>query len=75
MNAANRTSAVALLAPSVGLIALFVLVPVALTVWLSFHQWSTQTSFATATWIGLDNFRSGVPDRQHPDRSARQYWR
>jgi multiple sugar transport system permease protein len=57
MNAANRTSAVALLAPSVGLIGLFVLVPVALTVWLSFHQWSTQTSFATATWIGLDNFR------------------
>ncbi|WP_221938978.1 carbohydrate ABC transporter permease [Mycobacterium sp. KBS0706] len=45
-----------LLAPSVGLIGIFVLVPMALTVWLSFHRWSTQTGFGDATWIGLGNY-------------------
>jgi hypothetical protein len=28
-----------------------------LTVWLSFQDWSTQTPFGTASFIGLDNFR------------------
>src|SRR5262245_32575459 len=53
---ASRLWTAALLGPSVGLIAVFVLIPVALTVWLSFHRWSTQTPFETASFVGLDNF-------------------
>lgn len=46
-----------LLAPGAGLLTVFVFVPMALTIWLAFHQWSTQTPFDAATWTGLDNFR------------------
>ena len=46
-----------MLAPAVALIGIFVLVPMLLTIWLSFQDWSTQTSFATAAFIGFDNFR------------------
>lgn len=44
------------LAPSVGLIGIFVLIPIVLTVWLSLHRWSTATPFGDAEWVGLDNF-------------------
>ncbi len=46
-----------MLAPGLGLIAVFILVPIALTVWLAFTKWSVQTPFSSATFIGLDNFR------------------
>lgn len=57
MTTSYRASAGIMLAPAVALIGIFVLVPMLLTVWLSFQDWSTQTSFATATFVGLDNFR------------------
>lgn len=44
------------LAPSVGLIGVFVLIPIVLTVWLSLHRWSTATPFGDAEWVGLRNF-------------------
>ena len=47
-----------LLAPPVGLLAVFVLLPMLLTIWLSFHDWSTQTPFGSSTAAGLDNFRA-----------------
>jgi multiple sugar transport system permease protein len=50
-------SALAMLAPGVGLIAVFVVVPIALTLWLSLQDWSTQTPFGAARFVGLDNFR------------------
>lgn len=46
-----------MLAPAVTLIGVFILVPMALTVWLSFHNWSTQTGFGAARFVGLDNYR------------------
>src|SRR3954454_3829491 len=52
----NR-SAIGMLAPATGLIGVFVLLPMLLTIWLSFQDWSTQTSFGTASFIGFDNFR------------------
>ncbi|WP_029075331.1 carbohydrate ABC transporter permease [Kaistia adipata] len=52
-----RKSIFAMLAPGLGLIAVFILVPIALTVWLAFTKWSVQTPFSSATFIGLDNFR------------------
>ncbi|MDB5587284.1 MAG: transporter permease [Devosia sp.] len=51
----NR-SAIGMLAPATGLIGVFVLLPMALTVWLAFQDWSTQTGFETARFIGVDNF-------------------
>lgn len=52
----SRAATVGLLTPSVGLIGGFILVPIALTLWLSFHDWSTQTAFGAATFSGLDNY-------------------
>jgi len=52
-----RASAGLMLAPAVALIGVFVLVPMALTVWLAFQDWSTQTAFAMARFVGLANFR------------------
>ena len=52
----QRWWTVGFLAPSVGLIAVFVLLPIALTAWLSLHKWSTATPFGEAEWVGVDNF-------------------
>ena len=45
-----------MLTPATGLITVFIFVPMALTIWLSVHSWSTQTGFETAHFIGLQNF-------------------
>jgi len=45
-----------MLTPAVSLIAVFVFVPMVLTIWLSFHEWSTQTGFGTARFVGLRNY-------------------
>ena len=45
-----------MLTPAVALIAVFILVPMVLTIWLSFHEWSTQTGFGSARVVGLRNF-------------------
>ncbi len=45
-----------MLTPAVALIGVFILVPMVLTIWLSFHEWSTQTGFSTAKFVGLRNF-------------------
>ncbi len=45
-----------MLAPALGLLAVFVVLPMLLTVWLSFQNWSTQTGFETARFAGLGNF-------------------
>ena len=45
-----------MLTPAVVLIGVFIFVPMLLTVWLSLQDWSTQTGFQTARFIGLDNF-------------------
>jgi multiple sugar transport system permease protein len=39
-----------------GLITVFVFVPMLLTIWLAFQSWSTQTGFDTARFIGVQNF-------------------
>ncbi len=42
--------------PAVTLIGVFIFLPMVLTIWLSFHQWSTQTGFETARFVGLRNY-------------------
>ncbi|MEQ1768878.1 MAG: sugar ABC transporter permease [Devosia sp.] len=46
----------AMLAPATGLITVFIFVPMLLTIWLSTQNWSTQTGFDTARFIGVQNF-------------------
>ena len=53
----TRSTITVMLAPAVTLIGVFILVPMALTVWLSFHDWSTQTGFETARYVGLQNYQ------------------
>lgn len=60
--ARQRLATLGFLAPSVGLITVFILVPIALTVWLSLHDWSTATPFSDAEWIGTDNFQRLLED-------------
>ncbi|MDX8456455.1 sugar ABC transporter permease [Mesorhizobium sp. VK9D] len=57
MAKAFRASAGIMLAPAVTLVGVFVLLPMLLTVWLSFQDWSTQTPFLDASFVGLSNFR------------------
>lgn len=45
-----------MLAPATGLITVFIFVPMLLTIWLSTQNWSTQTGFDTARFIGVQNF-------------------
>jgi multiple sugar transport system permease protein len=56
MQRGQTRSAVVMLAPAMGLIAIFILVPTLLTLWLSFQDWSTQTGFETGSFVGLQNF-------------------
>ena len=45
-----------MLTPAASLIAVFIFVPMLLTIWLSFHEWSTQTGFGAARFVGLRNY-------------------
>ena len=45
-----------MLGPALLLLAVFIVVPMLLTVWLAFQDWSTGTGFGTARFVGLDNF-------------------
>ncbi len=47
------------LAPAMVLFSLFVLWPIAQSIWISFHEWS---GFGEMTWVGLKNYRSLFDD-------------
>lgn len=68
---APRGAAAGFLAPSVGLLTVFVLIPVALTLYLSFRTWSTQTPFGTSEFTGLQNYRD-LFGNSPPGRDFRQ---
>lgn len=57
MTGSRRGAIWLMLSPAVGLIGVFILIPMALTIWLSFHEWSTQTGFETARFVGLRNYQ------------------
>jgi ABC-type sugar transport system permease subunit len=44
------------LSPALLVIGLFTLVPMVMTVWISFHQWSMFTPITEMTWVGVDNY-------------------
>ncbi|WP_115731918.1 carbohydrate ABC transporter permease [Aminobacter aminovorans] len=57
MTRTHQHSVWMMLTPAVSLIGAFIFVPMVLTVWLSLQDWSTQTGFQTAQFVGFDNFR------------------
>ncbi len=56
MASTQHRSAAFMLAPATALLGVFIIVPMLLTIGLSFTQWSTQTGFETAKFVGIQNF-------------------
>lgn len=56
MRTISQSNIAVMLGPATILIGFFILVPMVLTIWLSFHEWSSQTSFSAARFVGLRNF-------------------
>jgi len=54
----TTAASVAFLTPGLGLLALFVLVPILLTAWMSLHRGSMATSYADLQWVGLKNYQT-----------------
>jgi ABC-type sugar transport system permease subunit len=52
----QHRSAFFMLAPATALLGVFIIVPMLLTIGLSFTEWSTQTGFETARFVGIQNF-------------------
>ncbi|MHB1955344.1 MAG: carbohydrate ABC transporter permease [Sulfobacillus sp.] len=50
------------LGPGLGLIALFVVVPILLTAWVSFHSWNMLTPFSKMPYVGLRNYHEILGD-------------
>ena len=51
-----RRPLLVMLSPALSLLGVFVAAPMALTIWLAFQEWSTETGFGEARFVGLDNF-------------------
>jgi multiple sugar transport system permease protein len=47
-----------MLSPALTLLGVFIAAPMVLTIWLSFQDWSTETGFGEARFVGFDNFRA-----------------
>lgn len=50
------------LSPGVGFIVLFVVIPILLTAWVSFHSWNMLTPFAKMPYVGVENYRQILSD-------------
>lgn len=52
-----------LLSPGIGLLTLFVLLPILLTAWISLHSWSMYTPLSQMDFVGLANYKALLTDR------------
>src|SRR5690625_2073812 len=59
----SPTSTALFLAPGVGLLLVFVVLPVLLTAWISLNNWSMYTPLSGMTFVGLENFERLLSDR------------
>ena len=48
--------------PGLGLVSLFIVVPIGLTFWISLHQWSMLTPLSEMKWVGISNFERVIAD-------------
>ncbi|MGD0985489.1 MAG: sugar ABC transporter permease [Acidimicrobiales bacterium] len=51
-----------LLSPALAIVICFVFAPIALTIWISFHNWSMLTPITQMPWVGLSNYRTIFDD-------------
>lgn len=51
-----------MLSPSVGLLAVFTIIPIALTFWISLHSWDMLTPITKMPWVGLNNYSELLRD-------------
>lgn len=59
----NKPWPLIMLSPGIGLLGLFVILPILLTAWISLHSWSMYTPISDMTFVGLDNYRGLLGDR------------
>ena len=52
----NAVATAGFLTPGLGLLAVFVVVPILLTAWISFHRGSMAVSYSQLEWVGLNNY-------------------
>lgn len=50
------------LGPGLGLIALFIVIPILLTAWVSLHSWNMLTPFGQMPYVGLQNYHQILSD-------------
>ncbi|WP_084517991.1 carbohydrate ABC transporter permease [Microtetraspora niveoalba] len=53
----RKAATIAFLSPAMAVIGVFVAVPIALTFWISLHDWSMYTPLSEMSWRGLGNYR------------------
>jgi ABC-type sugar transport system permease subunit len=58
----QRVWSTVFLAPGIGLIAAFVLLPILLTAWISLHLWSMYTPLTQMPFVGLANYQEVLGD-------------
>ena len=63
MRRTQRAWAAILLSPGLGLLLAFVVAPIALTAWISLHEWSMFTPLGDWTFVGFDNYRDLADSR------------
>ncbi|WP_376796026.1 carbohydrate ABC transporter permease [Thermogemmatispora sp.] len=56
LRSTRRLATIGLLTPGLGLLTLFVAVPIVLTAWISLHQGSMALPYARMRWVGLQNY-------------------
>lgn len=60
-----RLATVGFLSPALVLICAFVVLPMALTFWISLHRWSMFTPLTEMEFVGTDNYRSVLTSSSH----------
>jgi ABC-type sugar transport system permease subunit len=54
----KAVSTIGFLTPGLGLLTLFVIVPILLTAWISLHRGSMAVPYSQLEWVGLRNYRT-----------------
>lgn len=54
-----------LLGPALLLVTAFIFFPIAITLWVSFHQWSMLTPLSEMEWVGFQNYIAVWQDSSH----------
>ena len=61
----HRVAAAVFLSPALLIIGAFIVIPMGLTLWISFHRWSMFTSLTDMEWVGLDNYSTVFTNSTH----------